>query len=46
MTDESSDDYVRTAFASRPDIVANYLALPIPIYKADFLRYLLLWDRG
>ena len=46
MTDESSDDYVRKAFASRPDIVDNYLALPVPIYKADFLRYLLLWDQG
>ncbi|CAE7026497.1 hypothetical protein CFE70_003773 [Pyrenophora teres f. teres 0-1] len=46
MTDESSDGYVRTAFAFRPDIVSNYLALPVPIYKADFLRYLLLWDQG
>ncbi|RMZ70064.1 Initiation-specific alpha-16-mannosyltransferase [Pyrenophora seminiperda CCB06] len=46
MTDEGSDEYVRTAFASRPDIVDNYLALPVPIYKADFLRYLLLWDQG
>ena len=46
MTDESSDEYVRTAFASRPDIVNNYLALPVPIWKADLLRYLLLWDQG
>jgi alpha 1,6-mannosyltransferase len=46
MTDESSDEYVRTAFAERPDIVTNYLALPVPIWKADLLRYLLLWDQG
>jgi len=47
LTDESSDAYVRTTFAeSRPDIVDAYLALPVPIYKADFLRYLLLWDQG
>jgi mannosyltransferase OCH1-like enzyme len=47
LTDESSDDYVRKTFAeSRPDIVDAYLALPVPIYKADFLRYLLLWDQG
>jgi alpha 1,6-mannosyltransferase len=46
MTDGSSDDYVRKHFASRPDIVENYLALPVPIFKADFLRYLLLWNEG
>ncbi|CAN9173837.1 unnamed protein product [Alternaria alternata] len=46
MTDESSDEYVRKTFASRPDIVDNFLALPVPIWKADILRYLLLWDQG
>ncbi|NWN33545.1 hypothetical protein GY663_30675, partial [Klebsiella michiganensis] len=30
----------------RPDIVDTYLALPVPIFKADMLRYLLLWDQG
>jgi alpha 1,6-mannosyltransferase len=46
MTDESGDEYVRKTFAFRPDIVSTYLAFPIPIYKADMLRYLLLWDQG
>ncbi|EOA85749.1 hypothetical protein ACJQWK_03077 [Exserohilum turcicum] len=46
ITDESGDEYVRKAFAFRSDIVDSYLALPVPIYKADFLRYLLLWDQG
>ncbi|USP76605.1 glycosyltransferase family 32 protein [Curvularia clavata] len=46
ITDESGDDYVRKTFAFRPDIVQTYLAFSIPIYKADMLRYLLLWDQG
>ncbi|CAO2658467.1 Nn.00g061900.m01.CDS01 [Neocucurbitaria sp. VM-36] len=46
MTDESGDEYVRTAFAYRPDIVNSYLALSVPIFKADILRYLLLYDQG
>ncbi|USP74370.1 glycosyltransferase family 32 protein [Curvularia clavata] len=46
MTDESGDEYVRKTFAFRPDIVDTYLSFPVPIYKADMLRYLLLWDQG
>ncbi|KAJ6284672.1 glycosyltransferase [Bipolaris maydis] len=46
LTDEDSDAYVRKTFAFRQDIVDTYLALPIPIFKADLLRYLLLWDQG
>jgi mannosyltransferase OCH1-like enzyme len=46
MTDESSDEYVKKAFAWRPDIVENYLGLTVPIFKADILRYLLLFDQG
>lgn len=46
MTDETADEYVKNAFALRPDIVDNYLGLSIPILKADMLRYLLLFDQG
>jgi alpha 1,6-mannosyltransferase len=46
LTDESADQYVKTAFVSRPDIVESYLGLTVPILKADLLRYLLLWDQG
>lgn len=46
MTDDSGDEFVRKTFASRPDIVDNYLALSVPIFKADILRYLLLFDQG
>ena len=46
MTDESGDQYVSSHYASRPDIVHTYLSLRIPILKADFLRYLLLFSEG
>lgn len=46
LTDETSDAWVREAYASRPDIVESYLALSVPILKADFLRYLLLFAEG
>jgi alpha 1,6-mannosyltransferase len=46
LTDSSADAYVIERFAHRPDIVETYLALPIPILKADLLRYLLLFAEG
>lgn len=46
MTDETADAWVQERFAHRPDIVSAYLALQIPIIKADWLRYLLLYAEG
>jgi alpha 1,6-mannosyltransferase len=46
MTDESGDELVKKVFAARPEIVEDYLALQIPIFKADILRYVLLYDQG
>jgi mannosyltransferase OCH1-like enzyme len=46
MTEEEGDEFVRKAFASRPDILENYLGLTVPILKADLLRYMLLLDQG
>jgi alpha 1,6-mannosyltransferase len=46
LTDETGDEYVRARFGLRPDIVHTYLALQIPILKADLLRYLLLYSEG
>lgn len=46
MTDLSGDAYIKGNFAHRPDIVEAFLALPFPILKADFLRYLLLFNEG
>lgn len=46
MTDDTANAWVQKTFADRPDIVESYLALQIPIIKADWLRYLLLYAEG
>lgn len=46
LTDISGDQFVRDHFAARPDIVEAFLAISIPIVKADLLRYLVLYEYG
>lgn len=46
LTDESADEFVIDKYADRPDIVDTFLALTVPILKADLLRYLLLYMEG
>ncbi|KAL9616962.1 MAG: hypothetical protein Q9160_008232 [Pyrenula sp. 1 TL-2023] len=46
MSDAAADIYVKEKFAHRPDIVEAFLALPLPILKADLFRYLLLLNEG
>ncbi|KAJ5373069.1 hypothetical protein N7517_005075 [Penicillium concentricum] len=46
FTDLTGDEYVQENFAHRPDIIAAYLALAVPILKADLLRYLILFTEG
>ncbi|EAQ87801.1 hypothetical protein CHGG_04420 [Chaetomium globosum CBS 148.51] len=47
MTESSADSYVRNKFgATDPDLVEMYLGLTVPIFKADILRYLLLFSEG
>ncbi|KAK6205711.1 hypothetical protein LQW54_008291 [Pestalotiopsis sp. IQ-011] len=46
ITDAWGDEFIRKHFASRPDIVENFLAISIPIVKADLLRYIVLPERG
>ncbi|EFR03115.1 hypothetical protein MGYG_06110 [Nannizzia gypsea CBS 118893] len=45
LTDESSDDYVRSRYPNS-NIVALYTGLKIPILRADLLRYLILLSEG
>ena len=46
MTDEQGDSFVSEYYAHRTDIVDLFLRLPIPIMKADLLRYLVLVAKG
>lgn len=46
LTDASGDQFVRSHFAHRPDILDGFLNISIPIVKADLLRYLVLYQYG
>lgn len=46
LTDTSGDQFVKDHFAARPDILEGFLAISIPIVKADLLRYLVLYQYG
>lgn len=46
VTDDQGDKWVARVFAHNATVVQTYLNLTIPILKADFLRYLLLFADG
>lgn len=46
VTDKAAVYLMRYLYASVPDVVEAYNALPLPVLKADFFRYLILLARG
>ena len=46
VTDAPAVLLMRHLYASVPDVVEAYEALPLPVLKADFFRYLILLARG
>ena len=46
MTDKAAVLLMRHLYASVPEIVEAYIALPLPVLKADFFRYIILLARG
>ncbi|KKK18989.1 hypothetical protein ARAM_001485 [Aspergillus rambellii] len=46
LTDESGDQYVREHYADWPEVVDTFMALTVPILKADFLRVLIMYADG
>ncbi|KAL2866466.1 glycosyltransferase family 32 protein [Aspergillus lucknowensis] len=46
LTDDSADQYVREHYSDWPDVLETYMALTVPILKADFLRVLILYADG
>lgn len=46
LTDRSAEQFVSVHFHNRPDIVEVYKAIPIPILRADLLRYLIILAEG
>lgn len=46
ITDQVAVHLLRHLYASVPEVLEAYNALPIPVLKADFFRYLILLARG
>lgn len=46
ITDNVAVQLIRHLYASVPSVIEAYNALPLPVLKADFFRYLILLARG
>ncbi|KAF2196353.1 hypothetical protein GQ43DRAFT_262009 [Delitschia confertaspora ATCC 74209] len=46
ITDQVAEHLIRHLYASVPEVLEAYKALPLPVLKADFFRYLILLARG
>lgn len=46
VTDDVAINLVRMLYATVPEVLEAYNALPLPVLKADFFRYLILFARG
>jgi alpha 1,6-mannosyltransferase len=46
ITDSTAASLIKYLYASVPEVIEAYTALPVPVLKADFFRYLILLARG
>lgn len=46
VTDEVAANLLRLLYAPIPEVLEAYNAMPLPVLKADFFRYLILFARG
>ena len=46
VTDENAGYLINYLYAAVPEVVEAYKAMPLPVLKADFFRYLILFARG
>jgi alpha 1,6-mannosyltransferase len=46
ITDSVAVSLLRLLYAAVPEVLVAYEALPLPVLKADFFRYLILFARG
>lgn len=46
ITDDVADNLIKIFYASVPEVLEAYDAMPLPVLKADFFRYLILLARG
>lgn len=46
ITDDVAENLIKLFYASVPEVIEAYDAMPLPVLKADFFRYLILLARG
>ncbi|ROW10223.1 hypothetical protein VMCG_01961 [Cytospora schulzeri] len=46
ITDDVAENLIKLFYASVPEVLEAYDAMPLPVLKADFFRYLILLARG
>ncbi|KAK7394007.1 alpha-1,6-mannosyltransferase Och1 [Neonectria punicea] len=46
ITDQVAVNLLRLLYATIPEVIEAYNAMPLPVLKADFFRYLILFARG
>lgn len=46
VTDEVAVNLLKLLYASIPEVIEAYQAMPLPVLKSDFFRYLILFARG
>ncbi|KUI73177.1 Initiation-specific alpha-1,6-mannosyltransferase [Cytospora mali] len=46
ITDDVAENLIKLFYASIPEVLEAYDAMPLPVLKADFFRYLILLARG
>ncbi|CAM1506313.1 Fc.00g059540.m01.CDS01 [Cosmosporella sp. VM-42] len=46
ITDEVAVNLLKLLYAPIPEVMEAYMAMPLPVLKADFFRYLILFARG
>lgn len=46
ISDVGAEHLIKYLFASVPEIIEAFTAMPVPVLKADFFRYLILLARG
>ncbi len=46
VTDDAALHLIKYLYASVPEVTEAFAALPLPVLKADFFRYLILFARG
>ncbi|KAM0426227.1 hypothetical protein ACHAPT_008577 [Fusarium lateritium] len=46
ITDDVAINLIRLLYATVPEVIDAYRSLPMPVLRADFFRYLILYARG